>query len=87
MQIINKKIIGKIKSKGINFITIDGITCSGKSIFAELLMRELKKKNKNVQILSKDLFLLPREKRIELTKKKNKNKNFYLQQNKLHYDQ
>ena len=44
MQIINKKIIGKIKNKGINFITIDGITCSGKSIFADLLMRELKKK-------------------------------------------
>ena len=87
MQIINKKIIGKIKNKGINFITIDGITCSGKSIFADLLMRELKKKNKNIQILSKDLFLLPREKRIKLTKRKIKNKNFYLQQNKLHYDQ
>jgi len=63
-----------------NFITIDGITCSGKTLFAKLL----KKKLNNTTLISKDIFLIPRNKRIKITKKIKKN--FIYNQNLLHYD-
>ena len=34
---LNKKIFANFKRKNINLITIDGITCSGKSLFASSL--------------------------------------------------
>ncbi len=80
---LSKKIFENLKKKNINFITIDGITCSGKSLFANLLKDNLKKKFKYVSILSKDLFLFPRSKRIKITKKI---KNSKFNQNNLHYD-
>ena len=80
---LNKRLFNNIKKKEINFITVDGITCSGKSLFANLLKKNLKDKFSNISILSKDLFLYPREKRIKITRKLSKvNKN----QNELHYD-
>ena len=80
---LNKKLFNNIKKKEINFITIDGITCSGKSLFANLLKKNLKDKFYDILILSKDLFLYPREKRIKITRNLRKiNKN----QNELHYD-
>ena len=80
---LNKKIFNNIKKKEINFITVDGITCSGKSLFANLLKKSLKNKFSDILILSKDLFLYPREKRIKITRKLRKiTKN----QNELHYD-
>lgn len=63
-----------------NFITIDGITCSGKTLFAKLL----KKKLNNTTLISKDIFLIPRNKRIKITKKIKKN--LIYNQNLLHYD-
>ena len=80
---LNKKIFKNLKRKNINFITIDGITCSGKSLFANLLKNNLKRSFKYVSILSKDLFLFPRSKRIKITKKI---KNSKFNQNNLHYD-
>ena len=80
---LNKKIFKNLKRKNINFITIDGITCSGKSLFANLLKNNLKRSFKYVLILSKDLFLFPRSKRIKITKKI---KNSKFNQNNLHYD-
>ena len=80
---LNKKIFKNLKRKNINFITIDGITCSGKSLFANLLKNNLKRSFKYVLILSKDLFLFPRSKRINITKKI---KNSKFNQNNLHYD-
>ena len=80
---LNKKIFKNLKKKNINFITIDGITCSGKSLFANLLKNNLKRSFKYVLILSKDLFLFPRSKRIKITKKI---KNSKFNQNNLHYD-
>ena len=80
---LNKKIFNNIKKKEINFITVDGITCSGKSLFANLLKKSLKNKFSDILILSKDLFLYPREKRIKITRNLRKiTKN----QNELHYD-
>ena len=81
---LNPKIFKHLKKKKINLITIDGITCSGKSLFAELLKKKLIKSFPEIFILSKDLFLYPRTKRIKITKNINKinNKN----QNSLHYD-
>ena len=81
---LDKKLFKNFEKKDINFITVDGITCSGKSLFASLLKKNLKKKFPNIFILSKDLFLYPREKRINITKKLKKfnNKN----QNELHYN-
>ena len=38
------KINLKKNSKNINFITIDGITCSGKSKLSRLMLQNLKKK-------------------------------------------
>ena len=80
---LNKKIFNNIKKKEINFITVDGITCSGKSLFANLLKKSLKNKFSDILILSKDLFLYPREKRIKITRKLKKIKK---NQNELHYD-
>ena len=81
---IDKENYKKLLNGNINFITIDGITCSGKTSFAKVLKKELDQYFPYVLILSKDLFLYPREKRIDITKKlkniKNKNQNF------LHYD-
>jgi uridine kinase len=81
---LSKKIFKNLKKKNINLITIDGITCSGKSLFANLLRKNLAKHFSEIFILSKDLFLYPRIKRIKITKKINNlnNKN----QNSLHYD-
>ena len=81
---INKNNLEKLISQNINFITIDGITCSGKTSFSKVLVKELKKYFPKIFILSKDLFLYPRKKRIRITKElkntKSKNQNF------LHYD-
>ena len=81
---INKQNFKKLLKDNISFITIDGITCSGKTSFAKILKKELNKYFPNILILSKDLFLYPRKKRINITKKlkniKSKNQNF------LHYD-
>ena len=86
---IHKNILNKIdifcKNKNQKFICIDGITCSGKSLFSKLLFKHLSKKNKNIYLISKDIFLLSRDKRIKLLPKF-KMKTDY-NQNKLHYDQ
>ena len=37
---LNKKIFDNLKKRNINLITIDGITCSGKSLFADLLKKK-----------------------------------------------
>jgi len=83
MKLTKKNILKKFNKKEVNFITIDGITCSGKSLFADLLKKKLNTRFKNILILSKDLFLLTREKRIYLTKKIRKK---FFNQNKIHYD-
>ncbi len=83
MKLPEKYYFKKYNKKNINFITIDGITCSGKSVFANLLKKKLKGKFKNINILSKDLFLLTREKRINFTRKV---KSDFFNQNKVHYD-
>ena len=80
---LNKKVFKNFKKKNINLITVDGITCSGKSLFAELLKKNLQRYFSNILILSKDLFLYPRTKRINLTKKIKTPK---FNQNSLHYD-
>ncbi len=80
---IDKKIFNHLKKKKVNLITIDGITCSGKSLFTKLLKKNLQNKFSNIYILSKDLFLFSRSKRINITKKINK---FKIDQNILHYD-
>lgn len=81
---INKQNFKKLLKDNISFITVDGITCSGKTSFAKILKKELNQYFPNILILSKDLFLYPRKKRINITKKLknigNKNQNF------LHYD-
>lgn len=80
IKFVNHKII----KDNIKIICIDGISCSGKTYFSLKLYEELKKKNYNVQLISKDLFLYPRNKRINkipdilLQPKKN--------QDNLHYD-
>jgi len=89
MEVNQKKIFNKLrkldqKNSSLRIITIDGITCSGKSVYAKLLKKTINKKYKNTFILSKDLFLISREKRIKVTK--NLLKNFNFNQNKLHYD-
>ena len=76
LENINKK----LRKKKINFITIDGIACSGKTLFSNIL----KKKIKNSLLISKDIFLLPRVKRIRITKSLKK-KSLY-NQNIIHYD-
>lgn len=85
--IIMENLIKKIKlikdKNKINIITIDGITCSGKTIFAKKLKNLLKKKF-SILLISKDIFLHTRNKRIEITNQL-KNKNFF-NQNELHYN-
>ena len=61
---INQKIFRKLPKNNISFITIDGITCSGKTTCAKLLKKKLTKYFPDIFILSKDLFLYPRKKRI-----------------------
>jgi uridine kinase len=80
---LNKKIFQNFKKEKINLITIDGITCSGKSLFASLLKKNLQNHFSDIVIISKDLFLFPREKRIKITKKI---KTIKANQNGLHYD-
>tara|TARA_B100000029_G_scaffold490031_1_gene548519 strand:+ start:7393 stop:8157 length:765 start_codon:yes stop_codon:yes gene_type:complete len=83
---LNENIIKKRinKKPGINLITVDGITCSGKSIFSKLLKKKLSKKFDNIYIIPKDLFLFSRIRRIKIIKKINKKINH--KQNELHYD-
>ncbi len=80
---LEKKLFKNFEKRKINLITIDGITCSGKSLFANLLKKNLKRNFADIYILSKDLFLYPREKRIKITKKLKK---INTNQNELHYD-
>lgn len=80
---LEKKLFKNFEKRKINLITIDGITCSGKSLFANLLKKNLEKNFSEIFILSKDLFLYPREKRIKITKKL---KSLNTNQNELHYD-
>jgi uridine kinase len=79
LQKYKKKIIVKNK---VSYITIDGLTCSGKTTFTKKLALELKKKNK-VIIISKDFFLKSRNKRILISKNFS---NYNPSQNQLHYD-
>jgi hypothetical protein len=80
MELNLENINKKLRKKEINFITIDGIACSGKTLFSNIL----KKKIKNSLLISKDIFLLPRVKRIMITKSLKK-KSLY-NQNIIHYD-
>ena len=86
---IDKNVLKKIdlycKKKDQKFICIDGITCSGKSFFSKLLFKHLNKKYKNVILISKDIFLLSRQKRIILLPRFKKYPKF--NQNELHYNQ
>ena len=82
---LNKNILYKINQKDNSIIIIDGITCAGKTTFSNLLKKTIQKKSNNVYVISKDLFLLPRSKRINVIKKfKSK---YSLDQNSIHYDQ
>ena len=81
---IYKRIKKKKKKKKIDFITIDGITCSGKTTFANILKKKIIKSFPRTLVVSKDLFLYPRNRRIVITKKYNKIKS--INQNSLHYD-
>ena len=83
MKLHLPKIFSNFNKKSINFITIDGITCSGKSKLSKLLVKSLKNRTNNIQILSKDLFLKTRQQRVKITKKIKKN---LTNQNELHYD-
>jgi len=83
MMKIDKKFFNQLKKKKVNLITIDGITCSGKSLFTELLKKNLQNKFSDIYILSKDLFLFSRLKRINITKNIDK---VNIDQNLLHYD-
>ena len=80
---LERELFKDFEKRKINLITIDGITCSGKSLFANLLKKNLKKNFSKIFILSKDLFLYPREKRIKITKKLKK---LNTKQNELHYN-
>ena len=88
LKMIEKSIINKINQKikedKVKIICIDGISCSGKTYFSLKLYKELKNKIHNIQLISKDLFLYPRNKRIKLIPyiliKPKKN------QDDLHYD-
>tara|TARA_Y100000590_G_scaffold268470_1_gene301535 strand:+ start:6462 stop:7175 length:714 start_codon:yes stop_codon:yes gene_type:complete len=83
MKLPKKNILKKFNANQVNFITVDGITCSGKSVFSNLLKKKLRNRFKNTLILSKDLFLFTREKRINFTKKLKKD---FFKQNTVHYD-
>lgn len=56
----------KIKKDNIQIICIDGISCSGKTFFSKKLYKQLKNRIQNIQLISKDLFLYSRNKRIKL---------------------
>ena len=47
---LNKQIFRNFEKKNINLITVDGITCSGKSLFADLLKKNLKSNTKVTNI-------------------------------------
>jgi len=79
MKLNQTKIFKRLVNNKVNFITIDGIACSGKTLFSNIL----KKKLKNALIISKDIFLLPRNKRIKITKLL---KRSCYNQNKIHYN-
>ena len=79
MNLNLKTINNKLTNKKKIFITVDGITCSGKTIFSKIL----KKNIKNSLLISKDIFLLARNKRIRITKSLKKN---IYNQNLVHYD-
>lgn len=79
MKLNQRKIFQRLVNNQVNFITIDGIACSGKTLFSNIL----KKKLKNTLIISKDIFLLPRNKRIKITKLLRRSCN---NQNKIHYN-
>ena len=83
-MLIYTKIIKEILKKKIDFITVDGITCSGKTTFANILQKKLIKFFPRTIIISKDLFLYPRNHRILISKKYNKIKT--TNQNTLHFD-
>jgi len=85
MKLDTNKILRRLdKNIEINLITVDGITCSGKSIFSKLLKKKLNEKFDNMLILPKDLFLFSRQRRIKIIKKIS-NKISH-KQNHLHYD-
>ena len=86
MKFKNVQLLKNIKKKKDKIITVDGITCSGNSLFANILKKQLSKYFKNVKIISKDLFLLPRERRIIITKNRIKTKTKFFDQNQVHYD-
>jgi uridine kinase len=79
MKLNQAKIFKRLVNNKVNFINIDGITCSGKTLFSNIL----KKKLKNTLIISKDIFLLPRNKRIKIAKLL---KRSCYNQNKIHYN-
>ena len=79
MKLNQRKIFQRLVNKKVNFITIDGIACSGKTLFSNIL----KKKLNNTLIISKDIFLLPRNKRIKITKLLRRS---CYNQNKIHYN-
>ena len=79
MKFNQRKIFQRLVNKKVNFITIDGIACSGKTLFSNIL----KKRLKNTLIISKDIFLLPRNKRIIITKSLRRS---CFNQNKIHYN-
>ena len=80
---IYKIIYGKILSKKVNFLIIDGITCSGKTSFAKSIKKFLNIKKVKSKIISKDIFLKSREHRIKLIRNKSKK---FIDQNSNHYD-
>ena len=84
-DIIIKEIVNYCKGSGTKIICIDGITCSGKSFFSKLLLNYLNKRFKKTILISKDIFLLSRSKRIKLIPRLKKKIN--INQNNLHYDQ
>lgn len=79
MKLNQAKIFKRLVNNKVNFITIDGVACSGKTLFSNIL----KKRLKNALIISKDIFLLPRNKRIKITKLL---KRSCYNQNKIHYN-
>ena len=85
-MILNKQIFRNFeKEKHINLITVDEIIhCSGKSLFANLLKKNLKKDFSDIFILSKDLFLSQGVRELKITIKIKYIKK--LNQNNLHYD-
>lgn len=84
MENINLKIYKKVKeSENNGLILIDGLTCSGKTSFANDIKKFLNSKKISSTIISKDLFLKSRNYRIKLLKKK-KIKKF--NQNVQHYE-